>query len=146
MVGSRNRVLCGFLADPTHVSLGLFSLVVATGFMLAATSAHVPLPAWLLYGWAFTLSLSGGGKIAVPYLYQSDRWAHLGREVMLSSAILASATWGTIAVGAIVLLPAGGVTVAQALALCLGATGRAFAAVRLGRVEEALISTAEREE
>lgn len=116
----------GFLADPTHISLGLLGLVVAWSLIIAAPHA-APLPPFLLYGWAAGLALSGLGKVGGPYLVRYPAHEDTARGLLLASSILAGTCWGTIAIGALFLGPGASLAVLQAFFLSLGAFGRVAA-------------------
>lgn len=117
------RLSDGFLADPTHVSLGFLCLVVAYS-LFAARDAVAPLPPFLMLGWAAGLTLAGVGKVVGPYLTLRPRHEDTGRGVLLSSSILAAVCWGTIAVGTLGLGSGATLAFLQSVALALGAVGR----------------------
>ena len=134
----RERLVGGFLADPTHISLGLLGIAVAFGLIAAAEQPEAvgPLPPFLLYGWAAGLILAGLGKITGPYLICYPQHEDLARGILLGASILAATCWLTIAVGLLFLGPGASLGVLQAFALGVGAAGRSWAIVRNTRVIE----------
>lgn len=122
----RARLGSGFLSDPTHISLGVLALVVGASLVMSAHLAK-PIPPFLMYGWALGLGVAGVGKIVGPFLYQNPAREATARALLFASSILAATCWGTIAIGLIFLGPGATLGVLQAVALTVGAVGRAEA-------------------
>lgn len=122
---ARARLVGGFLADPTHVSLGVLCLALAVRFVLAALNDATLLPEVFAYAWAVGLALAGLGKVTGPFLALSPRHEDTARAIILSSSILAGTCWATIAVATLFLGVGASLGAVMAVALAVGAFGRA---------------------